>query len=57
MDVTFTIKEKPFKTKEGTTAKCFVLTKVLFDGSVLEIPIKSQYARLLILSLSVENRK
>ena len=57
MDVTFTIQEKTFKTKEGNVAKYYVLSKVLFDGSVLEIPVKSEKARLLMLSLSVENRK
>ena len=57
MDVTFTIQEKSFKSKEGNVVKYYVLSEVLFDGSVLEIPVKSEKARLLMLSLSVENRK
>lgn len=57
MNVTFTIEEKQFTTKDGDTIKYHVLQKVLFDGSVLEIPIKSEKCKLLMLSLAVENRK
>lgn len=57
MNVTFTIQEKSFKNDKGETLKYYVLSRNLFDGSVLEIPVKGDKIKLLLLSLSVENRK
>lgn len=57
MNVTFTIQEKKFKNDNGETLTYYVLSRNLFDGSVLEIPIKGDKCKLLLLSLSVENRK
>lgn len=57
MNVTFTIVEKTFKSSDGKDLKYYVLSRNLFDGSVLEIPVKGDKVKLLLLSLSVENRK
>lgn len=48
--------EKTFTDKDGVVHPYQVLSFELFDGSHLEIPIKSDKAKLLKLSYSFENR-
>ena len=57
MNVNFIIQEKKFKAEDGKELTYYVLSRNLFDGSVLEIPVKGDKCKLLLLSLSVENRK
>lgn len=66
MKVEFILNEKSFITKkdqngneltEEKTIKYYVLQRKLVDGEVIEIPIKGDKLKLLLMSLRVENNK
>lgn len=57
MNVTVKLVEKSFKTDKGEVLPYYCLSYDLVDGSVLEIPIKGDKAKLLILSLKVSNNQ
>lgn len=57
MDINFELKGKTFKKDDGSEIKYYVLCRTLIDNSILEIPIKSEKARLLIMSYNLENKK
>ena len=58
MKVEFELLEKKFTTEDGREIKYYVLTRTLVDNTTLEIPIKGDKSKLLIMSLVVEkNRK
>ena len=52
MNVTFTIVEKTFKSSDGKDLKYYVLSRNLFDGSVLEIPVKDNKSNLTLSPLT-----
>ena len=57
MKVEFTIKQKLFNNAEGKEVKYYVLTRQLCDGTELEVPIKGDKSKLLLMSLAVEKNK
>ena len=58
MKVEFELLEKKFTTEDNREIKYYVLTRTLVDNTTLEIPIKGDKSKLLIMSLVVEkNRK
>lgn len=56
MKVAFELVEKKFNTEDGKELKYYVLRRLLIDGSVLEIPVKGDKSKLLLMSLAVENK-
>lgn len=52
--VEFELLEKKFTTEEGKELKYYVLSRKLVDNTTLEIPIKGDKSKLLIMSLVVE---
>lgn len=56
MKVAFELIEKKFNTEDGRELKYYVLRRLLIDGSVLEIPVKGDKSKLLLMSLAVENK-
>lgn len=56
MKVAFELVEKKFNTEDGRELKYYVLRRLLIDGSVLEIPVKGDKSKLLLMSLAVENK-
>lgn len=58
MKVEFELLEKKFTTEDGRDIKYYVLSRKLVDNTTIEIPIKGDKSKLLIMSLVVEkNRK
>lgn len=57
MKVEFELLEKKFTTEDNREIKYYVLIRKLVDGSVIEIPIKGDKSKLLLMSLRVENNK
>ena len=57
MEIKFNLIEKKFKTEDGREIKYYVLTRNLIDGTQLEIPIKGDKSKLLLMSLAVENKR
>lgn len=57
MKLEFELVEKSFKTAEGENLKYYVLQYKLSDGSTLELPVKSDKAKLLKLSNSISSTK
>ena len=57
MKVEFELKEKLFTNNEGKEVKYYVLIRRLIDGTTLEVPVKGDKSKLLLMSLAVENRK
>lgn len=57
MKVEFTLKEKTFENAEGKSVKYYVLNRTLIDGTQIEIPIKGDKSKLLIMSLTLENKR
>lgn len=57
MRVEFELSEKKFTTEEGREVKYYVLQRKLIDNTIIEIPIKGDKSKLLLMSLAVENRK
>lgn len=56
MKIEFVLNEKTFKKEDGTEIKYYVISRKLVDGTIIEIPVKSDKARLLNLSLHLENK-
>lgn len=56
MKVGFELLEKKFTTEDGKELKYYVLRRQLVDGSQIEIPIKGDKSKLLLMSLAVENK-
>ena len=56
MKVGFELVEKNFTTEDGRQLKYYVLRRNLIDGSLLEIPIKGDKSKLLLMSLAIENK-
>lgn len=54
MKIEFDMVEKKFKTEDNREIKYYVLVRKLVDGSMLEIPIKGDKSKLLLMSLAVE---
>ncbi len=55
MKVEFELLEKKFTTEDNREIKYYVLKRTLVDNTTLEIPIKGDKSKLLIMSLVVEN--
>lgn len=56
MKVEFTLKQKLFNNSEGKEVKYYVLTRQLVDGTEIEIPVKGDKSKLLLMSLAVEKQ-
>lgn len=54
MKIEMELEKKSFKREDGTDIEYYVLKKKLIDNTYLEVPIKSDKAKLLLLSLTVE---
>ena len=54
MKIEFDMVEKKFVTEDNREIKYYVLVRKLVDGSLLEIPIKGDKSKLLLMSLAVE---
>jgi len=54
MKVEMELEKKSFKREDGQDIEYYVLKKKLVDNTYLEVPIKSDKAKLLLLSLTVE---
>lgn len=57
MKVEFELKRKKFVNNEGKEIEYYVLVRELIDGSQLELPIKGDKSKLLLMSLAVEKNK
>lgn len=57
MRVEFELKKKDFVNPDGRTIQYYVLSRTLVDGSILEIPIKGDKSKLLLMSVAVEKSK
>lgn len=56
MKIEFELVEKRFKKEDGTEIKYYVLKRTLVDNTNLEIPVKGDKSKLLLMSLAIENR-
>lgn len=56
MKVEFELLEKSFTSDDGKPIKYYVLSRQLFNGSLLEIPVKKDKADLLLMSLYAEEK-
>lgn len=56
MKIEFELVEKRFKKEDGTEIKYYVLKRTLIDNTTLEIPVKGDKSKLLLMSLAIENR-
>lgn len=57
MKIEFDMVEKKFTTEDNREIKYYVLVRKLVDGSILEIPIKGDKSKLLLMSLAVEKNR
>lgn len=57
MKIEFDMVEKKFKTDDDREIKYYVLVRKLVDGSLLEIPIKGDKSKLLLMSLAIEKNR
>lgn len=57
MKVEFELSEKKFTTEDGREIKYYVLTRKLVDNTTLEIPVKGDKSKLLLMSLVVEKNR
>lgn len=57
MKVEFELQEKKFTTEDGREIKYYVLIRKLIDNTTLEIPVKGDKSKLLLMSLAVENNR
>lgn len=57
MKVEFELIEKSFTPENGNAIKYYVLQRKLIDGNSLELPVKGDKAKLLLMSLTVENKR
>ena len=56
MKVEFELLEKKFITEDNKEIKYYVLQRRLIDNTILEIPVKGDKSKLLLMSLVVENK-
>lgn len=56
MKVEFELVEKKFTREDGTEIKYYVLRRALVDNTTLEIPVKGDKSKLLLMSLVIENK-
>ena len=56
MKVGFELLEKKFITEDNKEIKYYVLQRRLIDNTILEIPVKGDKSKLLLMSLVVENK-
>lgn len=56
MKIEFELVEKRFKKEDGTEIKYYVLKRTLVDNTTLEIPVKGDKSKLLLMSLAIESR-
>lgn len=57
MKVEFELKKKKFINSDGKEIEYFVLVRELVDGSTLELSIKGDKSKLLLMSLAVEKNR
>lgn len=57
MKVEMELEKKNFKKEDGQEIEYYVLKRKLVDNTYLEIPVKSDKAKLMVLSLSIENKR
>ena len=57
MKVEFELQEKKFTNNDGKEVKYYVLVRKLIDNTTLEIPVKGDKSKLLLMSLAVENSR
>lgn len=57
MKVEFELTERKFTTEDSREIKYYVLVRRLVDGTNLEIPVKGDKSKLLLMSLAVENKR
>ena len=57
MKVEMELEKKEFTREDGQKIQYYVLKKTLADKSILEIPVKSDKAKLMVLSLSIERNQ
>lgn len=57
MKVEFELLEKKFTNDQGKEVKYYVLTRKLIDNTNIEIPVKGDKSKLLLMSLAVENSR
>ena len=57
MKVEFELLEKKFTTEDGKDIKYYVLSRKLVDNTTIEIPIKGDKSKLLLMSLVVEKNR
>lgn len=57
MKVEFELLEKKFTNEQGKEVKYYVLVRKLIDNTTLEIPVKGDKSKLLLMSLAVENNR
>ena len=57
MKVEMELEKKNFKREDGQEIEYYVLKRKLVDNTYLEIPVKSDKAKLMVLSLSIENKR
>lgn len=55
MKIEFELQEKKFTNNDGKEVKYYILKRTLVDNTTLEIPVKGDKSKLLLMSLSVEN--
>lgn len=57
MKVEFELLEKKFTNEQGKEVKYYVLVRKLIDNTTIEIPVKGDKSKLLLMSLAVENSR
>lgn len=57
MEIVFELREKKFVTEDNREIKYYVLQRKLVDGSTIEVPLKGDKSKLLLMSLAVEKNK
>lgn len=57
MKVEFELIEKKFTNDQGKEVKYYVLVRKLIDNTNIEIPVKGDKSKLLLMSLAVENSR
>ena len=57
MKVEFELLEKKFTNEQEKEVKYYVLVRKLIDNTTLEIPVKGDKSKLLLMSLAVENSR
>ena len=57
MKVEFELLEKKFTTEDGREIKYYVLARKLVDNTIIEIPVKGEKSKLLLMSLAVEKNR